>query len=80
MKELQRELEDSHAAQREVLSSARESDRRSKAMEADVIQLQEVCVCKGFRLVTVISACGELSATSMCQRDFRPTYLHASLH
>ncbi|CAG02247.1 unnamed protein product, partial [Tetraodon nigroviridis] len=42
VKELQRELEDSRAAQKEVLASAREAERRSKAMEADVIQLQEV--------------------------------------
>lgn len=42
MKELQRELEDSRAAQKEVLSSARESERRAKAMEADMVQLQEV--------------------------------------
>lgn len=41
-KELQRELEDSRAAQKEVLASAREAERRSKAMEADIIQLQEV--------------------------------------
>lgn len=42
MKELQRELEDSRAAQKEVLASARESERRSKAMEADISQLHEV--------------------------------------
>lgn len=42
MKDLQRELEDSRAAQKEVLSSARESERRSKAMESDIMQLQEV--------------------------------------
>uniref|UniRef100_H3D140 Myosin, heavy chain 11b, smooth muscle n=1 Tax=Tetraodon nigroviridis TaxID=99883 RepID=H3D140_TETNG len=42
VKELQRELEDSRAAQKEVLASAREAERRSKAMEADVIQLQEM--------------------------------------
>lgn len=42
VKELQRELEDSRAAQKEVLASAREAERRSKAMEADIIQLQEV--------------------------------------
>lgn len=41
-KELQRQLEDSRAAQKEVLASAREAERRSKAMEADIIQLQEV--------------------------------------
>lgn len=42
MKELQRELEDSRAAQKEVLASARETERRSKAMEADIVQLHEV--------------------------------------
>lgn len=42
MKELQRELEDSRASQKEVLASARESERRSKAMEADIVQLHEV--------------------------------------
>ncbi|TMS15142.1 Myosin-11 [Larimichthys crocea] len=39
VKELQRELDDSRAAQKEVLNSARESERRSKAMEADIVQL-----------------------------------------
>lgn len=42
MKDLQRDLEDSRAAQKEVLGSARESERRSKAMEADIVQLHEV--------------------------------------
>ncbi|KAI3360057.1 hypothetical protein L3Q82_013864, partial [Scortum barcoo] len=42
MKDLQRELEDSRAAQKEVLASARESERRSKAMEADIVQLHEM--------------------------------------
>lgn len=49
VKELQRELEDSRAAQKEVLASAREAERRSKVMEADIIQLQEVrpaFICK----------------------------------
>lgn len=42
VKDLQRELEDSRAAQKEVLASAREAERRSKAMEAEMIQLHEV--------------------------------------
>lgn len=52
VKELQRELEDSRAAQKEVLASAREAERRSKVMEADIIQLQEVrpaFICKTVR-------------------------------
>ncbi|MEQ2158573.1 hypothetical protein GOODEAATRI_013617 [Goodea atripinnis] len=44
MKDLQRELEDSRAAQKEVLSSARESERRSKTMEAEILQLHETSV------------------------------------
>lgn len=39
---MQRELEDSQAAQKEVQTSARESERRSKTMEAEIIQLNEV--------------------------------------
>lgn len=44
MKDLQRELEDSRAAQKEVQATARESERKSKAMEADIVQLHEVSV------------------------------------
>lgn len=42
MKDLQRELEDSRAAHKEVQAAARESERKSKAIEADVVQLHEV--------------------------------------
>lgn len=42
MKDLQRELEDSRAAQKEVQAAARESERKSKVMEADMVQLHEV--------------------------------------
>ena len=41
-KELQREVEESRLAQREVLSSAREAERRLRSMEAQTLQLQEV--------------------------------------
>ena len=41
-KELQREVEESRLAQREVLSSAREAERRLRATEAQTLQLQEV--------------------------------------
>lgn len=44
MKDLQRELEDSRAAQKEVQAAARESERKSKTMEADIVQLHEVTV------------------------------------
>lgn len=45
VKDLQRDLEDSRAAQKEVLTSARESERRAKVMEADIVQLHEVRSC-----------------------------------
>jgi len=44
VKDLQREVEDSRVAQREVLSSARESERRVRTLEAQALQLQEVQV------------------------------------
>lgn len=56
MKELQRELEDSRAAQKEVLASARESERRSKAMEADIVQLHEASPRGALQLVISIHA------------------------
>lgn len=42
MKDVSRDLEDSRAAQKEVLASARESERRVKVLEADIAQLHEV--------------------------------------
>ncbi|XP_077474665.1 myosin-11-like isoform X2 [Stigmatopora argus] len=44
LKDLQRELEDSRAAHKDVLGSAREAERKSKAAEAGVVQLQEMLV------------------------------------
>ena len=41
-KELQREVEESRLAQREVQSSAREVERRLRTVEAQTLQLQEV--------------------------------------
>lgn len=42
MKDFQRELEDARAAREEVLSTAKESERKAKSLEAELIQLQEV--------------------------------------
>lgn len=42
MKDFQRELEDAHAAKEEVLSSAKESEKKAKSLEAELMQLQEV--------------------------------------
>lgn len=42
MKDYQRELEDSRAARDEVLSTAKESEKKAKSLEAELMQLQEV--------------------------------------
>ncbi len=42
MKDYQRELEDARASHKEVLSEARESERKARAMEAEILHLQEV--------------------------------------
>lgn len=42
MKDFQRELEDAHAAREEVLVTAKESERKAKSLEAELMQLQEV--------------------------------------
>lgn len=42
MKDFQRELEDAHTAREEVLSAAKESEKKAKSLEAELMQLQEV--------------------------------------
>ncbi|KAL2101524.1 hypothetical protein ACEWY4_003285 [Coilia grayii] len=41
VKDIQRELEDARVAQKETLNNARDTERRAKAMETDLMQLQE---------------------------------------
>lgn len=42
MKDYQRELEDTRAAREEVLATAKESEKKAKSLEAELMQLQEV--------------------------------------
>lgn len=42
MKDYQRELEDARAAREEVLTTAKESEKKAKSLEAELMQLQEV--------------------------------------
>lgn len=42
MKDYQRELEDARAAREEVLSTAKESEKKAKSLEAELMQMQEV--------------------------------------
>lgn len=42
MKDFQRELEDARAAREEVLITAKESEKKAKSLEAELMQLQEV--------------------------------------
>lgn len=42
MKDFQRELEDARAAREEVLTTAKESEKKAKGLEAELMQLQEV--------------------------------------
>lgn len=54
MKDFQRELDDARAAREEVLSAAKESEKKAKSLEAELMQLQEVT-----RLIlNTVLACG----------------------
>lgn len=44
MKDSQRELEDARASNKEVISEARESERKARTMEAEILHLHEVCM------------------------------------
>lgn len=42
MKELIRELEDTRMSREEILASSKETEKKLKSMEADMLQMQEV--------------------------------------
>lgn len=46
MKDYQRELEDARAAREEVLTTAKESEKKAKSLEAELMQLQEVTLSR----------------------------------
>lgn len=48
MKELLRELEDARMSREEVLTQSKETEKKLKAMEADMLQMQEVSTFRLF--------------------------------
>lgn len=44
MKELLRELDDARMSREEVLTQSKETEKKLKAMEADMLQMQEVSI------------------------------------
>lgn len=45
MKEVLRELEEAKLTRDEVISQSKDSDKKIQSLEAEVLQLTEVCVC-----------------------------------
>lgn len=43
MKDLVRELDETRMSREEILALSKETEKKLKAMEADMIQIQEVC-------------------------------------
>lgn len=48
MKELLRELDDTRMSREEILTQSKETEKKLKAMEADMLQLQEVSIFNSF--------------------------------
>lgn len=44
MKELLRELDDTRMSREEILTQSKETEKKLKAMEADMLQMQEVSI------------------------------------
>lgn len=44
MKDLLRELDDTRVSREEILAQSKENEKKVKSMEAEMIQMQEVCV------------------------------------
>lgn len=60
MKDFQREIEDARAAREEVLTTAKESEKKAKSLEAELMQLQEVILSFSIMLrrdITLQEAC-----------------------
>lgn len=51
MKDFQRELDDTRAAREEILATAKESEKKSKNLEAELMQLQEVHTIQYYTLL-----------------------------
>lgn len=56
MKDFQRELDDAHTAREEVLSAAKETEKKAKSLEAELMQMQEVTCLILNRVLTCITA------------------------
>lgn len=56
MKDYQRELEDARAAREEVLTTAKESEKKAKSLEAELMQLQEVTFISNDKVATCLRA------------------------
>lgn len=51
MKDLIRELEDTRMSREEILAQSKESEKKLKGMEADMLQMQEVSCHTSFKLL-----------------------------
>lgn len=45
MKDYQRELEEARTSRDEIFAQSKENEKKLKSLEAEILQLQEVCVC-----------------------------------
>lgn len=71
MKDYQRELEEARASRDEIFAQSKESEKRLKSLEAEILQLQEVCCL----IVHVLRKC--LSLESLRLRAF--CHLHSEV-
>ena len=59
MKDYQRELEEARASRDEIFAQSKESEKKLKSLEAEILQLQEVCL---------------LTSSSICSKNVYPVY------
>lgn len=56
MKDYQRELEEARASRDEIFAQSKESEKKLKSLEAEILQLQEVCLSFIYSVVQQIFA------------------------
>lgn len=56
MKDYQRELEEARASRDEIFAQSKESEKKLKSLEAEILQLQEVC-CFTYSSISLTNSC-----------------------
>lgn len=73
MKDYQRELEEARASRDEIFAQSKESEKKLKSLEAEILQLQEVC-CFTYSSISLTNSCPWNFSKTGCHFPFLIRY------